>query len=351
MVANVVARAPAGTNPTVVRRTAADKVNQHGRKARPRKQRYGESKTMALTERVAEILSWYESDNPGVRNNLARMLNHGRLAGTGKLVILPVDQGFEHGPARSFAKNAPGYDPHYHFQLAIEAGCNAYAAPLGFLEAGSGTFAGQVPTILKLNNSDSLYSDDNPCPAMTGTVEDALRLGCSAIGFTIYPGSAFRNDMYEQIRALSAEAKAVGLAVVVWSYPRGGSLSKEGETAIDVVSYAAQIACQLGAHIVKVKPPSAHIEQGAARKVYESEGIVVETLSDRIRHVVQSAFNGRRIVIFSGGAAKGRDAVLEEIRGIHEGGGFGSIVGRNSFQRPLEEGVALLHAIQDVYAG
>src|SRR6266404_652356 len=106
---------------------------------------------MAYSERVKQILSWYASDNPGVLTNLARLLNHGTLAGTGRLVILPVDQGFEHGPARSFAPNAPGYDPDYHFTLAIAAGCNAYAAPLGFLEAGAAEFAGEIPLILKIN--------------------------------------------------------------------------------------------------------------------------------------------------------------------------------------------------------
>ena len=303
-----------------------------------------------MSKRVKEILSWYSSDSPGTLANIARMLKHGRLGGTGKLVILPVDQGFEHGPARSFAKNPAGYDPRYHFELAIAAGCNAYAAPLGFLEAGAAEFAGDIPLILKLNNSDSLYGGNDPCPAITGSVDDALRLGCSAIGFTIYPASAARDTMYAQIRALSEEAKRKGLAVVVWSYPRGSGISKKGETAIDVVAYAAQIAAQLGAHLIKVKPPTEHIEQDAARKVYESEKIPVATLPDRIRHVVQSAFNGRRIVIFSGGEAKGRDDVLNEIRGIAEGGGFGSIVGRNSFQRAKADGVALLHDIMDIYA-
>jgi class I fructose-bisphosphate aldolase len=261
-----------------------------------------------------------------------------------------VDQGFEHGPARSFAKNPSGYDPRYHFELAIDAGCNAYAAPLGFLEAGAAEFAGDVPLILKLNNSDSMYSGSDPAPAVTGSVDDALRLGCAAIGFTIYPGSAFRNDMYGQIRALGEEAKSKGLAVVVWSYPRGSGITKEGETAVDIVAYAAQVAAQLGAHIIKVKPPTDHIQHDAARKVYESESIPVTTLADRIRHVVQSSFNGRRIVIFSGGAAKGRDEVIEEIRQIAQGGGFGSIVGRNSFQRPKTDAIALLHEIMDIYA-
>ncbi|MFO0688975.1 MAG: class I fructose-bisphosphate aldolase [Myxococcota bacterium] len=302
-----------------------------------------------MSQRVDEILSWYGSDNPGVLKNLRWMLDTGRLAGTGKLVILPVDQGFEHGPARSFAKNAPGYDPLYHYQLAIDSGCNAYAAPLGFLEAGARQFAGRIPTILKLNNSESLYSTKNPKPAVTGSVNDALRLGCAAVGFTIYPGSAERNDMYMEFREIAEEAKAAGLAVVLWSYPRGQDLSSKGETAIDVIAYAAQIAAQLGAHVIKVKPPTEHIEQDAARKVYEAEGIKVATLADRIAHVVQSAFAGRRIVIFSGGAAKGTEGVLEEVRGIAAGGGFGSIMGRNAFQRPRAEAIQLLHAVMDAY--
>lgn len=302
-----------------------------------------------MANRVDEILSWYGADNPGVLANLRRLLETGRLAGTGKLVILPVDQGFEHGPARSFAKNAPGYDPLYHYQLAVDSGCNAYAAPLGFIEAGARQFAGRIPTILKLNNSESLFSSKNPKPAITGSVKDALRLGCAAVGFTIYPGSSERNEMYSEFRAIAEEAKEAGLAVVLWSYPRGEGLSSKGETAIDVIAYAAQIAAQLGAHVIKVKPPTEHIEQDAAKKVYESEGIKLATLADRVAHVVQSAFDGRRIVIFSGGAAKGNEGVLEEVRGIAAGGGFGSIMGRNAFQRPRAEAIQLLHDVMDVY--
>ena len=302
------------------------------------------------TKRVKEILSWYSADNAGTKANLSRMLSHGRLAGTGKMVILPVDQGFEHGPARSFAPNPAGYDPRYHFELAIDAGCNAYAAPLGFIEAGAAEFAGDIPLILKLNNSDTLAKTGDPISALTGTVDDALRLGCAAIGFTIYPGSGEAKHAYEQIRDLAEEAKAKGLAVVVWSYPRGGGMSKDGETAIDVVGYAAQIAAQLGAHVIKVKPPTAFIEQAEAKKVYEKEKIPIKTLAERARHVVQCAFAGRRIVIFSGGAAKGKAEILEEIRGLADGGSFGSIVGRNSFQRPRTEAIELLHEIMDVYA-
>ncbi|MGA8891415.1 MAG: class I fructose-bisphosphate aldolase [Anaeromyxobacteraceae bacterium] len=305
---------------------------------------------MNITPRVKEILSWYSSDSPGTLTNLARLLGHGKLGGTGKLVILPVDQGFEHGPARSFAPNPPGYDPDYHFQLAIDAGCNAYAAPLGFIEAAAAKFAGQVPLILKLNNSDSLAKMDQPISAITGSVDEALRLGCSAIGYTIYPGSGARNRQYEDLRALTEEAKRKGLAVVVWSYPRGAGVSKDGETAVDVAGYAAQIAAQLGAHVIKVKPPKDLVEGAEAKKVFEKYAIPTKTLADRVRHVVQSAFNGKRIVIFSGGEAKGTEDVLAEIRGLKEGGSFGSIMGRNAFQRPRADALKLLDDVMKIYA-
>ncbi len=306
---------------------------------------------MVLTDRAREILSWYAHENPGVRANLLRMLNHGKLGGTGKFVILPVDQGFEHGPARSFAPNPPGYDPNYHVQLAMEAGCNAYAAPLGFIEAVADEYAGQIPLILKINNHEVLGDEKDPMPALTSTPRDALRLGCAAIGFTIYPGSSHFRAMYEQLREVTYEAKQYGLAVVVWSYPRGSGLSKEGETALDVVAYAAQIAAQMGANIIKVKPPTAYLEQAEAKKVYEKYKVPAATLAERVAHVVQSAFNGKRIVIFSGGAAKDDAAVFEEIRGIRDGGGFGSIIGRNSFQRPKPEALKFLATVMDLYAG
>lgn len=302
---------------------------------------------MSFTPTVRTILSHYESDNPGTKGNLARILTHGRLGGTGKLIILPVDQGFEHGPARSFAINPPAYDPHYHYQLAIDAGLSAYAAPLGMLEAGADTFAGQIPTILKLNSSNSWATSVDQ--AVTGSVDDALRLGCSAIGFTIYPGSDNVFEMMEEIRDLSAEAKAVGLATVIWSYPRGGNLSKEGELALDVGAYAAHMAALLGAHIIKVKLPTAHIEQKDAQKAYE--GGDWSTQAKRVAHVVQSSFAGRRIVIFSGGAAKGADAVYQDARDIRDGGGFGSIIGRNTFQRPRADALAMLDKLIRIYKG
>ena len=301
-----------------------------------------------MTKAVRAILGNYGGDNPGTVSNLARMLGHGYLGGTGKMVIFPVDQGFEHGPAASFSKNPPAYDPSYHFQLAIEAGCNAYAAPFGFLDSCAREFAGKIPLILKVNNSDSLYKDpQNPLPAITAGVEEALRLGCSAIGFTIYPGSGDRISMYESAVLLGREARKAGLALVIWSYPRGGDISKKGETALDIVAYSAQIACQLGAHIVKVKAPEAFFEK--QEKVYQNSKIPFKNLDERVSHVIQSAFNGRRIVIFSGGPSKGTDELLKEVEFLAKGGAFGSIVGRNVFQRPKEEALQLLKQIMDIY--
>jgi len=306
---------------------------------------------MPSTDRVKQILSWYGSDNPGTKANLYRLMMTGNLAGTGKFVILPVDQGFEHGPARSFAPNPEGYDPDYHAQLAIDSGCNAYAAPLGFIEAVADKFAGQIPLILKVNNSDTLAKVDQPCSAITSGVEDAVRLGCSAIGFTIYPGSGYRNTMYQEIKELIAEAKSVGLPTVLWAYPRGAGLSKDGELGIDVAGYAAQISAQLGAHIIKIKPPKDFIEQAEAKKVFEKYNIPTKTLADRVKHCVQSAFNGKRIVIFSGGEAKGTDELLAEVKGLADGGAFGSIMGRNAFQRPRAEAIKLLKDVQNIFKG
>ncbi len=307
---------------------------------------------MKATGIVKKILAKYEGETPGVKGKLCSMLMNGRLGGTGKMIILPVDQGFEHGPARSFAPNPAGYDPHYHYQLAIDAGLNAFAAPLGMLEAGADTFAGQIPTILKANSANSLMGDGaGKNQAITASVDDALRLGCAAIGFTIYPGSDMALDMFEEISVMREEAAARGVATVIWSYPRGETLTKEGETAIDIAAYAAQIAALLGAHIIKIKLSTDHLELGEARKVYEAQNIDIATQAARVAHCMQASFNGRRIVVFSGGASKGANSVYDDARAIRDGGGNGSIIGRNSFQRSREDALALLSDLVDIYKG
>jgi class I fructose-bisphosphate aldolase len=307
---------------------------------------------MQITATVQKILSHYEGETPGVKAKLCQMLMAGKLGGSGKMIILPVDQGFEHGPARSFAPNPASYDPHYHYQLAIDAGLNAYAAPLGPLEAGADTFAGQIPTILKVNSANSLMSDTaGKNQAVTASVDDALRLGCAAIGFTVYPGSDMALDMFEEIVEMRKEAAAKGVATVIWSYPRGEAITKDGETAIDVAAYAAHIAALLGAHIIKVKLSTDHLMLPEAKKVYEAENIDISTQAARVADCVKAAFNGRRLIVFSGGAKKGADSVYDDARAIRDGGGNGSIIGRNSFQRERSDALDMLGKLVDIYLG
>lgn len=298
---------------------------------------------MVLSEQVKTILANYDGEPAGVRAKLAQMLMQGRLGGTGRMIILPVDQGVEHGPARSFAINPAGYDPFYHHQLAIDAGLNAYAAPLGQLEVSAPHFPGQIPLILKVNHGNSLSRLKDQ--AIFGSVEDALRLGCHAIGFTIYPGSDDCLEMMEEIAEMIREARSAGLASVVWSYARGGDLGKDDETAMDVIAYSAHLAAQLGAHIVKVKLPTAHLSDPDAKKEFEAHKIPIATQADRVREVVRSCFDGRRLVVFSGGAAKSKDGVFDDARAIKDGGGNGSIIGRNSFRRPRAEALELLDTL------
>lgn len=307
---------------------------------------------MRATRAVQKILANYGTDNPGVKGNLCRILMQGKLGGTGKLIILPVDQGFEHGPARSFAPNPAAYDPLYHYQLAIDAGLSAYAAPLGMLEAGADSYAGQIPTILKVNSANSLIpSEAAKDQAITASVSDALRLGCSAIGFTVYPGSSAGLDMFEEIADMRNEAASVGLATVIWSYPRGEALTKDGETAIDIAAYATQIAALLGAHVIKVKLSTDHLELKEAAKVYKEQKIDISTQAARVADCIRSAFDGRRIVVFSGGAKSSSDSVYDNARAIRDGGGNGSIIGRNTFQRPRDEALEMLGKLVDIYKG
>lgn len=305
---------------------------------------------MQVTKKVLKILQNCHGKNPGVRRNLAQILMSGKLRGTGKMVILPVDQGFEHGPGRSFAKNPEGYNPLYHPKLAIDAGLTAYAAPLSMIEFAAGYYPGAIPLILKMNSSNSLTpKDDEPYQSMFASIDDALRLGCSAVGFTIYPGSGNAMYMIEEVSELIHEAKSKGLATVVWSYPRGGDLAKEDETALDIVAYAAHIAALIGADIIKVKPPSNRIAKEEAKKVYKEYHPDISTLSKRVAHVMQSAFDGKKLVVFSGGTAKNEDDLLQEISELAKGGASGSIIGRNSFQRSKEDAMDMLDKVIQIY--
>ncbi len=296
---------------------------------------------------VNEILSKYEVDNKvSSLTNLEKLLNFGRLGGTGRLIIYPVDQGFEHGPDRSFGINPEAYDPHYHVQFAIDAGMSAFAAPLGMIESGVSTFANKIPFILKCNSSNSLTSIKDQ--AVTGNIRDALRLNCIGVGFTIYPGSEYNYKLIEQACNLFREAKEAGLITVLWSYARG-SMSKKGETAINIISYAAHMACLCGAHIIKVKLPTSYLEDDPTKDAFIKNNIEIDTALDRVKVIKRSCFNGRRIVVFSGGEAKNDDELLSEVKAIKQGGGNGSIVGRNCFQRTKKEALILLDKMFSIY--
>ncbi|CAK8162724.1 fructose-bisphosphate aldolase, class I [Candidatus Xenohaliotis californiensis] len=304
---------------------------------------------------LQRILENYNGENPGIKTNLARMLIHGALANTGKMVILPVDQGFEHGPDKSFGSNPCAYDPEYHITLAIEAGLSAFAAPLGMLEATADKYAGQIPLILKINSSTLLNSNTlDPYQAIYASVESALKLGCIGIGFTIYPGSDSYTNMIESLAPIIEQAKQFGLICVVWAYARGSGIKKIHETALDIVSYAAHMACLLGAHIVKVKPPTYNLLQNPALdKSYPKDCFnsndekIAQTAA--IKHIIKSCFNGKRMVIFSGGAATDEQNLLKTIECIKDGGGNGSIIGRNAFQRPRKDALLLLKQIINIY--
>lgn len=283
---------------------------------------------MQISKEVQKILANYDSDNTETLKNLSHILMHGKLGGTGKLLILPVDQGFEHGPDKSFSKNPDAYDPHYHYQFAIDAQLSAYAAPLGMLECGAKIFEGKIPTILKLNSNNALApKTQEPDQAITSSVDDAVRLRCSAVGFTIYPGSEKSLEMFEKAAIIIREAKVKGLPTVIWAYPRGENLTKEDETSLEAISYSAHIAALLGAHIIKVKIPD----------------------GNNIKHVVNSCFAGKRIVVFSGGYKKSDHEILSDIRTINDFGGNGSMIGRNLFQRKKQDSMSLIKAIYDIY--
>ncbi|PPR47327.1 MAG: Fructose-bisphosphate aldolase class 1 [Alphaproteobacteria bacterium MarineAlpha5_Bin9] len=295
---------------------------------------------------VDKIISNYEDLRESSSNNLSKLLNFGKLAGTGKLIIYPVDQGFEHGPDRSFSINPDAYDPHYHINFAIESGMSAFAAPLGMIESGYKTYENKIPFILKCNSSNSLTSIKDQ--AITGSVEDALRLKCIGVGFTIYPGSDYNYKLIQQACDLFREAKNAGLITVLWSYARG-SMSKKGETAINIISYAAHMACLCGAHIVKVKLPTSFLEEDPTKDVFIKNKLKIDSPVDRVRLIKKSCFNGKRIVVFSGGEAKTDNDILNEVKAINEGGGNGSIVGRNCFQRKKNDALSLINQMFSIY--
>lgn len=320
---------------------------------------------LSITPAVKAIVSCYDGEPTSVKANLARLFMHGRLGGTGHILLLAVDQGFEHGPT-TFLSNPEGFSPHYHFSLAEEAGLSGFTAPLAWLRAGADAFLGSVPLILKMNHSNRLLPKSmDPDQAVIASVKDALDLGCVGIGFTLYPGSDAYLEQLAELSDLAAEARAYGLFTVVWAYPRGSGLAKAPEAseslyggtasaenpqlALDTIAYSAHMACLAGAHIVKVNLPHNYIARADSEKLYAS--VRCDTPEDRVRHIMDCCFKSQRAAIFSGGAAKDAEQVVEDVKAVRLGGGTGSIIGRNIFQRPRPEALQLIEKIAQVYLG
>ena len=304
--------------------------------------------------RMEEIISWYRSTNtPAQQKNLLRILNHGRIGGTGKLMILPIDQILEHGPGRAFEPNPLMYDPLEQAQFAIDGGFNAFAAPLGSLERSFEVLARHnVPTILKVNSHNLMIPDEkNPRPSIHSWVGDAVRLGCEAVGFTLYPGSIHSNQIEQQAKELIADARKAGLITVLWIYPRGEGLIPGQERAVDIIAYAVALGASLGAHIIKVKLPLEGYGLESNKKLGIYDNLNTKTLKNRIGLVMKAAYNGHRIVIHSGGDFTNAETLEEEVRAIREGGAFGTIMGRNAFQRPAVEALDLVSDLQDILVG
>ena len=304
---------------------------------------------MRFTQRVHKILDNYAND---VRNqaSIARLLSTGRLGGTGKMVILPVDPGFRARPGALF-RSEPGR-LRSALSCAARGGRRPQCLCLGARHdrGGCRSVLPGIPLILKLNSSNTLYrSKEAPTQAITGSVDDAVRLGCAAIGYTIYPGSDAAFDMMNDLRELIREAKSKGLASVVWSYPRGGALSKDGELAMDISAYAAHPGADGRPRDQGEAADRLHRAGSTSRSTRRKKS--TSPPRRRVRHVMQAAFNGKRLVVFSGGAMKGADAVYQDAQDIYDGGGNGQIIGRNTFQRPRDQALQMLDRIINIFLG
>lgn len=321
-----------------------------------------------MTPRVREVLSWYGADNIGVLTNLARILNHGRLRGTGKMVLLPVEGGITEGPAQSFARNPDGYDPSYHLELALESGCNAHAAPLGALQSCSRDYAGEIPLLLKIQPTIASLAGSETTASLSsaaslgtglsggfasGSVAEALRLGCVGIALTLFPQGSMTPKYLETLVTLSEQSRAAGL-VVMLSFRGTSNSGPIGESlppTLDQVAQGAHWAVQLGAHIISVPIPSSSLTDEVTQKIYFDRGIKTDSLVDRARHILHAAFNGRRLVLFEEGDVRGSKDLLKEINDLARGGAFGCVMGKNAFQRPKGEAIPLLNEVMDAFGG
>jgi class I fructose-bisphosphate aldolase len=280
--------------------------------------------------------------SPGKHTRLARVLyQHG--VGNGTALVLPYDQGLEHGPRDFFAHPSAG-DPAYIMRLALEGGFNAVAVQIGIAEKYAADLGGQVPLLLKLNGKTELPDADAPLSPLTATVEDAVRLGADAVGYTLYVGSSRQDEDFTQFRRVRADADRLGMPVVVWAYPRGSAVARAGgQNSLYAVDYAARVAAELGADVVKVNFPDPTARDGV-RPEYDRDFSPQEA----VRRVVASA--GRALVLLSGGEKDDDDAVLGRTRLALQAGATGVIYGRNVWQREHSDALRLIAALRDVLA-
>lgn len=279
----------------------------------------------------------------GKRARLYRLLyEHG--PGNGTMLLLPIDQGLEHGPVDFFA-NPEALNPEYQARLALEGGYSGIVFHIGLAEKYMPRFAGKVPLVLKLNGKTNIPPDDEAFSPQTATVEDAVRLGADAVGYTLYVGSPAQDQDFIQFMQIRAEAERFGMPVIVWAYPRGWAVEeKGGRDSLYAVDYAARVADELGADVVKLNVPDFESEKNqASPKPYNTLKL---DYAQAVRKVVESA--GKTMVLFSGGSKIGDEDLLEKARICMEAGATGLIFGRNMWQRPYQEGLALTAKIKEI---
>ena len=285
--------------------------------------------------------------SPGKRTRLKRLLyDHG--PGGGTMLVLPIDQGLEHGPVDFFA-NPDSLDPRYQYELARDGRFSAIALHIGLAEKYFHEYAGEVPLILKLNGKTSIPPDGQAFSALTGTVEDAVRLGAEAVGYTVYVGSPAQDRDFRQLVDVRRDADRFGLPLIVWAYPRGEYVAKKGgRESLYAVDYAARVALELGADIVKVNYPVASEKDVESPAPYNTLHLGPE---EAFHKVVRSA--GRALVLVSGGEKVSDAELLSKVRSSMDAGATGIIFGRNMWQRPRDEALRLtreLHGIFRAYA-
>jgi fructose-bisphosphate aldolase, class I len=292
---------------------------------------------------VPEQKSLLQVISPGKRTRLRRLLFEFG-PGKGTLLLLPIDQGIEHGP-RDFFPNPASKDPEYQFHLAAEAGYSAIACQIGLAEKYYPDYAGQVPLLLKVNGKTDIPPSGDALSTTNASVEDAVRLGADAVGYTLYVGSPRQDDDLHQLKGVREDCDRYGMPLVVWAYPRGSAVdAKGGKNSFYAIDYAARMAMEMGADVVKLNYPKADPETDKdAPAPYNEGGFSQEEM---VRQIVSSA--GRALVVLSGGSKIDDDALLEQTRTIMRAGGSGVIYGRNVWQRGHSEAVEIIDQIKEI---